>query len=234
MNDKSPHDRVDEIENLAIAGLRRLCNSDTKRAFGVSSLADSHDKRKLPFPHLWWGTFLPPSIADQALSWLETVHIWKREQSDIHLYDSFNLSDIHMPGVVGGIVSTRFLGRVRRSLEEVLQVGLSSVVRVQVHRLLPGHVIGEHTDAQALEVRVAVVLCRSRPALTGGELILFASPNEHQQRRAYPPLHNHAVGFQTGTATPHAVSQVHNGARFSLIYRFGLAFQKLKNEERYQ
>ena len=221
MNDKRLYDHIDELDNLAITELCRPFNSDTAKSALVFC---SEPMIALPFPHLLWNNFLPPSIADQALSWLETVHIWKREESDLHLYDALNLSDIHIPGVVGGLVSAWFLGCVRRSLKEAFQVELSSVVRVQVHRLLPGHVIGKHTDAQVHEVRVVVTLCRSRPALSGGESVLFALPDEYMQRCVYPPHHNQAVGFQTGAVTPHAVSQVHGGTRFSLVYRFGLNF----------
>lgn len=220
VNYKRPHDYVDERVNLAITELHRSFSCDSAK----DALVLCGEPIALPFPHILWSNFLPPLIADQALSWLETVHIWKREESNLHLYDSFNLSDIHIPGAVGSVVSAYFLGHMRRSLEETLQVRLSSVVRVQVHRLLLGYRIGVHTDAQAREVRVVVTLCRSYPVLSGGELILFALPDECQKRRAYPPLHNQAIGFKTGAATPHAVSQVYDGTRFSLIYRFGLTF----------
>jgi Rps23 Pro-64 3,4-dihydroxylase Tpa1-like proline 4-hydroxylase len=68
--------------------------------------------------------------------------------------------------------------------------------------------------------RVLVQLNRGWTDDMGGALIFFNSHDPTDMHRAFRPSHNSCVGFEISPKSLHAVSTIHSGERFTLVFSF--------------
>ena len=54
----------------------------------------------------------------------------------------------------------------------------------------------------------------------GGMLMLFGSASHRDLKRVVRPLHGSALSFEISPDSYHAVSTIHGGERFTLVYSF--------------
>ena len=54
----------------------------------------------------------------------------------------------------------------------------------------------------------------------GGILMFFNSQDPADVHRVFPPVHGSVVGFGISEGSNHAVSTIHSGERFTLVFSF--------------
>jgi Rps23 Pro-64 3,4-dihydroxylase Tpa1-like proline 4-hydroxylase len=107
-------------------------------------------------------------------------------------------------------------------MAELFGVDLSPRVDITAHKLIPGQRIRIHNDfiPGAETHRLLMHFNRRWQDDNGGLFLLFNSADPADIHKIFRPVHNSAVGFAITTTSYHAVSTVHTGERFTLVYSF--------------
>jgi len=115
-----------------------------------------------------------------------------------------------------------FLNELKTKVENLFKVELGNDVDVAAHKLIPGQRILLHNDFIAGEntFRLLVQLNRGCKDEDGGLLLLFNSSDPADIHKVFRPIHNDAIGFVVSPTSNHAVSLIHGGERFTLVYSF--------------
>lgn len=165
---------------------------------------------------------LDPQLGDRLLSWLENHAPWKLSKTDFYEQYEFNFLDIKLPSELAFLNSRDHLSLVTRQVEAAFSVKLTDQVDFTAHKLLPGQRIRIHNDyIPGHEThRLLVQLNRGWKDENGGMLIFFNSQNTSDIHKIFRPLHTSAVGFSISPNSLHAVSTIHGGERFTLVYSF--------------
>ena len=117
------------------------------------------------------------------------------------------------------------LGRIRSAMEGAFGVSLQNRVEVIAHKMATGQRIGIHNDFGApwRSHRLVVWLSRGYSESYGGHLVLFNSHDPADVHRVILPEHNTAVAFALTSASYHAVTEVTEAIRYSVVYSFWTA-----------
>ena len=99
---------------------------------------------------------------------------------------------------------------------------LSEKIDCTVHKLVPGQRIRIHNDFIPGEEthRLLIQLNRGWHDDQGGFLMLFNSADPSDVHRVLSPSHDSVVGFAISESSNHAVSTIHGGERFTLVFSF--------------
>ncbi len=110
----------------------------------------------------------------------------------------------------------------RRFIEEEFGCRLTDRVDLVAHTLLPGQRIAIHNDYLVGEEthRLTVQLNRGLSDEDGGFFMLFNSLDAADLHRVLRPVSNTAIAFEISTKSHHAVSRLHGGERYTLVYSF--------------
>lgn len=178
-----------------------------------------------PYPHLIVPQMLAQGDAEAMLDWLETGATWWEQHRDFYThYTCDNMMDCPLLAD-GRPISCEM----RKRLAELLgrRFGLElegSNVTLGAHRMHPGHGVGIHTDDPSLgteSLRLLVTLRRGEFSdASGGHLILFSAPEMSAVSSIMRPVHNSAISFPLSDRSYHAVNDVTDGVRYSLIFGF--------------
>ena len=175
-----------------------------------------------PFKYFIAGEAFSRSVSLLLLDWLESHAPWKLVITDFYEQYECNFLDVRLPAHLFFLQEQAFLDDVKERMEEVFQVSLSPRVDQSAHKLIPGQRIRLHNDfipGQETH-RLLIQLNRSWTDEKGGLLIFFNSSNPADVHRLFLPVHNRVVGFAISPDSHHAVSTVHSGERFTLVYSF--------------
>lgn len=175
-----------------------------------------------PFKYFVADEAFDRSVSLLLLEWLESHAPWKLVITDFYEQYEFNFLDVQLPSHLFFLQEQAALDEVKGRMERVFQVSLSARVDLSAHKLIPGQRIRLHNDfipGQETH-RLLIQLNRGWADEKGGLLIFFNSSNPADVHRLFLPVHNSAVGFAISPASNHAVSTVHDGERFTLVYSF--------------
>jgi 2OG-Fe(II) oxygenase superfamily len=102
------------------------------------------------------------------------------------------------------------------------EVRLEEKVTLVAHKLVPGQRIAIHNDYLVGEEthRLTVQLNRGLCDADGGLFLLFNSSDASDIHRILRPLSGSAIAFAIGPDSHHAVSRLHSGERYTLVYSF--------------
>jgi Rps23 Pro-64 3,4-dihydroxylase Tpa1-like proline 4-hydroxylase len=115
-----------------------------------------------------------------------------------------------------------FLDYLIKQFEELFFVKLTDQVDVTAHKLIKGHTIRLHNDfipGQETH-RLLIQLNRNWKDENGGFLLFFNSSDPQDIHRVIRPIHNSSAGFAISPKSNHAVSTIHDGERYTLVYSF--------------
>ena len=119
------------------------------------------------------------------------------------------------------IISATFQAEILAIMREITGLPLVNRVLVTAQRMLPGQVIGLHSDRPFLGYEIArlvVQLNKQWQAEHGGVLELFSSP-EGEAVFSVNPEYNTAVGFLLHADSYHAVTEV-TQPRLTVVFNF--------------
>jgi Rps23 Pro-64 3,4-dihydroxylase Tpa1-like proline 4-hydroxylase len=175
-----------------------------------------------PFDYFVSPLALRDHISKGLLDWLETGAVWKLVETDFYEQYEFSLWDVDVPPELLLFREPDFLSALKTKVEGLFKMELSNDIDVAAHKLIPGQRIRIHNDFFSGETgcRLIIQLNRSFKDEDGGLLLLFNSSNPADIHKAFRPIHNSAIGFIVSPTSNHAVSTIHGGERFTLVYSF--------------
>lgn len=175
-----------------------------------------------PFPYFLAEQFVPPSLEKELLGWLEREAPWRLVETDFYEQYEFSLFEADLPAALAWLVQPECLAHLRGIVEKTLGCGLTDKTDLVAHKLLAGQRIGIHNDyLEGHEThRLTVQLNHGLTDNDGGFFMLFNSFDANDVHKILRPLSGSAVGFEISQDSHHAVSRMHGGERYTLVYSF--------------
>lgn len=175
-----------------------------------------------PFPYFVSPEALSTEISIAVLDWLERCDGWKLKETDFYEQYEFSLWDISLPDHLSFLKMPHFLNLLRERMQRSFKVPFQKRLDFTAHKLVPGQRIRLHNDyISGCEThRLLVQFNRQWSVENGGMLMLFNSPDPSDVHQIFSPVHNSAVGFAICEGSNHAVSTIHKGQRYTLVYSF--------------
>ncbi len=170
------------------------------------------DHHHHPFPFF----FVKAAFSEEQCVALERLF---SQESEWQHHDGgfYRCSICDVTAAIPATFQTEIIARMR----EITGLPLVDRMLVTVQRMLPGHVIGIHSDRPLLGYEIArlvVQLNKQWQAEHGGVLELFSSPQD-EAVFSVNPEYNKAVGFLLHADFYHAVTEV-NQPRQSVVFNF--------------
>ena len=175
-----------------------------------------------PFPYLTANGGLGEVNSSALLEWLENEAPWKLVEMDFYEQYEFSLLDAPLPRHLKFLAERTFLHDLREKVEGVFGTRLSQRIDCTVHKLVPGQTIRIHNDYILGEEthRLLLQLNRGWCDDHGGYLMLFNSEDPSDVHRVLLPAHDSVLGFAISERSNHAVSTIHGGERFTIVFSF--------------
>ncbi|MEN3331679.1 MAG: hypothetical protein V7641_1044 [Blastocatellia bacterium] len=171
--------------------------------------------------------FVSPEGFDQEVSleileWLESAAPWKLVETDFYEQYEFNFLDARLPPHLAFLQEESFLAEVRTKAAMIFRTKLSERIDFNAHKLVAGQRIRLHNDSIPGQEthRLLIQFNRGWDDEQGGLLIFFNSAKPADVHKVFRPFHNSAVGFAISPNSNHAVSTIHSGERFTLVFSF--------------
>ena len=175
-----------------------------------------------PFPYLTAVEGLGEVNSSAFLEWLETEAPWNLVAKDFYEQYEFSLLDAPLPAHLKFLTERPFLRDLRVKVEGVFGRRLSERIDCTAHKLVQGQTIRIHNDYIPGEEthRLLLQLNRGWRDAQGGYLMLFNSQDPSDVHRVFLPANDSVVGFAISERSNHAVSTVHGGERFTIVFSF--------------
>ena len=176
----------------------------------------------LPFPYFVSPQALSSSFSNELLTWLENDAPWKLVETDFYEQYEFSFFDIQLPSEISFLTSPEYLSLVKSRVESLFSVKLKTRIDFTAHKLISGQRIRIHNDyiPNCETHRLLIQLNKGWEDENGGMLMFFNSGNPSDVHKIFRPTHNSSVGFAISPDSHHAVSTIHTGERFTIIYSF--------------
>ncbi len=175
-----------------------------------------------PFPYVLSLESFELDVSYRVLAWFESDAPWRLVETDFYEQFEFRLLEAQLPPELTFLQSPDFLTAVRLRAANLFGAALGERIDVTAHRLVPGQRIRLHNDfiARAETHRLLIQLNRDWKDENGGFLLFFNSSDPPNIPRVFRPVHNSAIGFAITPESHHAVSTLHAGERFTLVFSF--------------
>jgi Rps23 Pro-64 3,4-dihydroxylase Tpa1-like proline 4-hydroxylase len=175
-----------------------------------------------PFLYLVSPEALNPEVSLTILTWFEAHAPWKLVETDFYEQFEFSLWDVQLPANLAFVRASSFIAAIKKRMAERFDAHLSDRLDITAHKLVPGQRIRLHNDfiPGAETHRLLIQFNRGWHDENGGLLIFFNSADPADIHKIFQPVHNSAVGFAISATSYHAVSKLHGGERFTLVYSF--------------
>ena len=175
-----------------------------------------------PFRYFLAGHCLAPDIEQTFLEWFETDAPWQLVKTDFYEQYEFRMLDVALPESVSPLISPDSLSVLRREMTEIFDVAFDERILLVAHKLVPGQRIAIHNDYLVGQEthRLTIQLNRGLRDEDGGFFMLFNSFEPSDIHRIIRPVCGSVIGFEIGENSHHAVSLLHGGERYTLVYSF--------------
>ncbi|WP_422447592.1 MULTISPECIES: cyclophane-containing peptide 2OG-Fe(II) oxygenase YhhC [unclassified Endozoicomonas] len=185
---------------------------------------DSYELKTKPFKY-FFGT--SSSRKENILSWIEWFEDsapWELVETDFYEQYEFSLLHTDLPEKISHLSSDETLAQLTNTIESIFKVKLSDKVDVIAHKLVAGQTIRVHNDFIDKEGRethrILFQLNRNYTKHSGGLLIFFEDPENDKWSDIIEPISASVQGFEISKNSHHAVSTVHDGERYTIVYSF--------------
>ena len=175
----------------------------------------------LPFDH-FVGQGVQPGDCQEWLDWLETDAPWKLTTTEFYEQYEFSLLQVSLVPGIRRLVCLTTLVALRRRMSWYFRQPLAERVDVTAHKLVPEQTIRIHNDfiPGGESCRLLLQLNRGWEPPHGGYLMFFGGPEPETVGKVVEPRHGSVQAFAISPRSYHAVSTVHGGERFTLVYSF--------------
>ena len=200
---------------------RRTITSSSAHSQRMFPELDSIVHGDRPFAHSTAHCTLPGN-GNEWLSWLEYEAPWKFTATDFYEQYEFSLLHVPLPPVAERLARPETLDTMRRWMARQFDQRLAERVDVTAHKLVAGQTIRIHNDYRpgGESHRLLLQLNRGWEPGYGGYLMFFGGPEPETVGKVVEPIHGSAQAFAISPRSYHAVSTVHQGERFTVVYSF--------------
>jgi hypothetical protein len=180
------------------------------------------DSEEAPFRYALAERCLPPAFERALLDWLETAACWRLIETDFYEQYEFSVLEQRLPRSVVPLANPDNLAAIREDMEKLFEVSLDERITLVAHKLVPGQRIAIHNDYLVGEEthRLTVQLNRGLRDEDGGFFMLFNGFDASDVHRILRPVSASGIAFAIGPYSHHAVSRLHGGERYTLVYSF--------------
>jgi 2OG-Fe(II) oxygenase superfamily len=178
--------------------------------------------RAEPFLHTTASSAVPADLCALTLDWMEAEAPWMLRIADFYSQWEMHLATEILPISLRAWREPAFIAQLSNLLLAPLTPTGLRLIEVTAHKLVPGQTIRVHNDYRedGETHRLLVQLNRGWRDEQGGLLMLFSSVASDDVRRVIRPLHRSAMAFPISSSSFHAVSTIHAGERYTLVYSF--------------
>lgn len=178
--------------------------------------------RPVPFPHFQVDRCLDSQAEAALLACFEQDAPWRLVEADFYEQYEFNLLQTPLPSSVAQLFNLTARNALGRQMGDIFGVHFEPRVKVVAHKLVPGQRIAIHNDFLVGEEthRLTVQLNRGLPDGAGGLFMLFNSFDPADVHSIHSPVSRSGIGFAIGRDSHHAVSRMHAGTRFTIVFSF--------------
>lgn len=175
-----------------------------------------------PFPYFASERAISETMERDLLTWLEREAPWRLAVMDFYEQYEFDFANVSLPPTLQPMVSQATIDLLRADLERLLGGKLTSQVDITAHKLNRTQKIRIHNDARpdGETHRFLIQLNREWSESRGGLLMLFRGPEVEMLENIIRPVSGSAFGFRISGKSYHAVSQVREGDRYTLVFSF--------------
>ena len=220
MSSALPAGRKKMAAVTAVEGVSRAVSPSPERA--AAGAFEVVESRRTPFRYFLARRCLARDVERALLEWFETAAPWRLVETDFYQQHEFDVLDAALPANAASVAARDSLAAMRRTVAAAFGVEFDERVRLTAHRLTRGQRIAIHNDYLAGEEthRLIVQVNRGLRDEDGGLFLLFDSCDPRDVHRIIRPVGGAGVGFEIGEHSNHAVSRVHGGERYTLVYSF--------------
>ena len=179
---------------------------------------------KKPYPFF---SSKPNTKKEKLLEWVEWFEQsapWSLVEADFYEQYEFSLLNIDLPSNIQHLTSKETLSELALFVENEFNVKLSSDIHVVAHKLINGQTIRIHndflTENNRETHRILLQLNRGVESINGGLLMIFSENNPESLSEVIEPISGSVQGFEISKKSHHAVSTVHSGERYTVVYSF--------------
>ena len=178
--------------------------------------------RSQPFPCFTVAQVVSKQLELTLLGWFESEAPWRLTVMDFYEQYEFDFQDVELPAELKPLFSQDSLDELRQNIGMLLGAALKPHIEITAHKLNRSQKIRIHNDARpdGETHRFLVQVNRGWSEANGGLLMLFRGPEVETLDDLISPTSGSAFGFEISTASYHAVSRVHQGDRYTLVYSF--------------
>jgi hypothetical protein len=178
--------------------------------------------RSGPFPCFTVAQVISEEVEQALLTWLESDAPWRLAVMDFYEQYELDLREVDLPPNLKPLFSDCAVGELRTTVGALLNTSLVPEVEITAHRLKQSQKIRIHNDARpgGETHRLLVQLNRGWTEQNGGLLMLFRGPDVETLEDIIFPASRSAFGFEISSRSYHAVSQVHQGDRYTIVFSF--------------
>jgi Rps23 Pro-64 3,4-dihydroxylase Tpa1-like proline 4-hydroxylase len=178
--------------------------------------------RTAPFAHAVTPRLLDDQTAAMLLDWFEDGAPWRHKLASFYEQYECNLHEAQLPAGIARLTGPAFVAELARHMLAPISEDQLELTEVNAHKLVGGQTIKIHNDyIEGAEThRVLVQLNRGWNDANGGMLMLFSGPDAEDLARVIRPTHTSATSFEISPTSFHAVSTIHEGERYTLVYSF--------------
>ena len=186
------------------------------------SALEAVELHDVPFRYFLARRCLAADIEQTLLEWFETDAPWQLVETDFYEQYEFRMLDVALPESMSPLTSPDNLSVLRREMAEIFDVAFDERVLLVAHKLVPGQRIAIHNDYLVGKEthRLTIQLNRGLRDEDGGLFMLFNSFESSDIHRVIQPVCGSVIGFEIGENSHHAVSLLHDGERYTLVYSF--------------
>ena len=178
--------------------------------------------RSEPFPCFTVDLVVSRDLEESLLAWFESEAPWRLAVMDFYEQYEFDFRDVALPVNLKPLFSESTILKLRRNVETLLGTSLRPQVDITAHKLNRSQRIRIHNDARpdGETHRFLIQLNRGWNEANGGLLMLFRGPEVETLHDVICPTSRSAFGFEISPRSYHAVSQVHQGDRYTVVFSF--------------
>jgi Rps23 Pro-64 3,4-dihydroxylase Tpa1-like proline 4-hydroxylase len=178
--------------------------------------------RTRPFPCFTVPQVVSKELEEALLAWFESEAPWRLAVMDFYEQYEFDLRDVDLPSALKPLFSEDTLSELRQNVGALLGTSLKCQVDITAHKLNRSQKIRIHNDArpEGETHRFLIQLNRGWNEANGGLLMLFRGPEVEMLDDVIVPTSRSAFGFEISAASYHAVSQVYQSDRYTLVFSF--------------
>ncbi len=178
--------------------------------------------RSRPFPCFTAEAVVSEDLEQALLSWFESEAPWQLALRDFYEQYEFDFRDVNLPMNLRPLLSDSTVGQLRQSVGALLGASLKPQVDISAHKMNKTQRIRIHNDARpdGETHRFIIQLNREWDEANGGLLMLFRGSDVETLDEVILPTSRSGFGFEISEGSYHAVSQVHKGDRYTMVFSF--------------